>query len=67
MEAQLKEIDREVKKTEQTSQRRRKGSSVRNNAPPPIIMSAKSLLWYKRQIKLPPILTRIQYYLKNKK
>ena len=30
-EAQLKEIDREVKRTEQTSQRKRKGSSVRNN------------------------------------
>ena len=60
MEAQLKEINREMNKTEQTSQRKRKGSSVRNNAPPPIIMSAKSLLWYKCQIKLPPKLTRIQ-------
>ena len=59
MEAQLK---REVNKTEQTSQRKRKGSSVRNNAPPPIIiMSAKSLLGYKCQIKLPPKLTRIRY------
>ena len=52
-EAQLKEIDREVKRTEQTSQRKRKGSSVCNNV----------RFFGTNEIKLPPKLTRIRYFL----